>query len=231
MTLAFSDKLLDAIELATPGRVELAVIWLHGLGADGNDFVPIVEELRLPFGARFVFPHAPIRPVTINGGMRMRAWYDLLGFGDRILEDADGIRASAAAVGRLIAREIERGLGAERIVLAGFSQGGAIALHAGLRERQRLAGVLALSSYLPLAPTLATERAAANADLPLFVAHGSDDPIVPLAFAERSKRALEELGYRVGWHVYPMGHAVCAAEIRDLNDWLSELPPRRAPSE
>jgi phospholipase/carboxylesterase len=228
MPMISSDTSLDSIEIATRGRVELAVIWLHGLGADGNDFVPIVEELRLPFGARFVFPHAPVRPVTINGGVRMRAWYDLLGFGDRVPEDADGIRASAAAVSRLIGREIERGLRVERIVLAGFSQGGAIALQVGLREPQRLAGVLALSTYLPLASTLAGERATANADVPLFVGHGTDDPIVPLALAERSKHALEALGYRLDWRLYAMGHSVCATEIRDINDWLAGLPRRPA---
>jgi phospholipase/carboxylesterase len=212
---------LETVEIETGLKPELAVIWLHGLGADGHDFEPIVPELRSVGPARFVFPHAPHRSVTINGGYVMRAWYDILGFEERASEDAAGIRASAAAVTKLIDREIGRGIAAERIVLAGFSQGGAIALHTALREPRRLGGVLALSTYLPLAATLANERTDANAGVPIFMAHGSADPVLPLALAERSRRALEDLGYTVDWHVYPMPHAVCPPEIAAIDRWLA----------
>ncbi len=215
-----SDALLETVEVATGPAPALAVIWLHGLGADGNDFAPIVPELLLQTDVRFVFPHAPVRPVTINGGMPMRAWYDIYGFGREAIEDSAGIRASAEAVSALVDREIERGVPAERVVLAGFSQGGAIALHAGLRDARALGGVLALSTYLPLATTLPTEKSAANADLPLFMAHGSSDPVIPLALADASRRLLEAQGYRVEWHAYPMPHAVCAAEVRAIGEWL-----------
>ena len=220
-----SGELLETVETATRGASELAVIWLHGLGADGHDFEPIVPELRLAIGARFVFPHAPIRPVTINGGLPMRAWYDIVGF-DAAAEDAAGIRASATAVARLVDREVERGIATEQIVLAGFSQGGAIALHLALREPRRLAGVLALSTYLPLAATIANEKSAANAALPIFMAHGSADPVIPLAHADASRRALEREGYAVDWHVYPMAHAVCLPEIEAIGAWLEGLARR-----
>jgi phospholipase/carboxylesterase len=220
-----SGALLETVETATRGAPELAVIWLHGLGADGHDFEPIVPELGLGIGVRFVFPHAPIRPVTINGGLPMRAWYDIVGF-DAATEDAAGIRASAAAVARLVDREVERGMAAERIVLAGFSQGGAIALQLSLREPHRLAGVLALSTYLPLAATLADEKSAANAALPIFMAHGSADPVIPLAHADASRRALEREGYEVDWRVYPMAHAVCLPEIEAIGAWLEGLARR-----
>ena len=200
------------------------MIWLHGLGADGHDFEPIVPELGLRFPVRFVFPHAPVRAVTINGGMAMRAWYDIFSFDRHAEEDAAGIRASAAAVTELVDREIARGVASERIVLAGFSQGGAIALHAGLREPRPLAGVLALSTYLPLATTLASERSAANARIPIFMAHGTDDPVLPFAMAEASRRALESLGYAVDWHAYPMAHSVCLEEIGAIGAWLAALP-------
>ncbi|HLF12386.1 MAG TPA: carboxylesterase [Gammaproteobacteria bacterium] len=221
-----SEKLLETIEIVTGDQPELAVIWLHGLGADGHDFEPIVEELHFPFGLRFVFPHAPVRAVTINGGLRMRAWYDILGWGESVPEDAVGIRASAAAVGRLIDRERDRGLPSERVVLAGFSQGGAIVLHAGLRETRPLAGVLALSTYLPLATTLAVEKSEANAGVAVFMAHGTADPLIPLRLAEVSKRILEDQSYVVEWKTYPMGHAVCAAEIRDIGAWIARLAVR-----
>ena len=216
-----TEPLLETVEIATGPKPRLAVIWLHGLGADGYDFEPIVPELPLPVAVRFVFPHAPVRPVTVNGGIEMRAWYDILGWGDKVPQDAVGIRASAAAVVRLIDREVARGVPAERIVLAGFSQGGAIALHAALREPRRLAGVLALSTYLPLAETLAAEMSPASAGLPIFVAHGTDDPILPLAMAEISRRVLDAAGYAVEWHVYPMAHAVCAPEIAAIRAWLA----------
>ena len=220
--------MLDAIEITTGDAPRLAVLWLHGLGADGHDFEPIVPELRLRVPVRFVFPHAPVRPVTINGGMAMRAWYDILGFDRRAKEDAAGIRASAAAVTELVGRELERGMPSERIVLAGFSQGGAIALHTALRSPTPLAGVLALSTYLPLAATLAGERSAANASIPLFMAHGTDDPVLPLELAETSRRALEALGYVVDWHAYPMAHSVCMEEVRTIGAWLEALPAARA---
>jgi len=219
--------MLDAIEITTGPKPRLAVLWLHGLGADGHDFEPIVPELGLSVPVRFVFPHAPVRPVTINGGMAMRAWYDILGFDRRAREDAAGIRASAAAVTELVDREIERGMSSDRIVLAGFSQGGAVALHTALREPRPLAGVLALSTYLPLAATLASERSAANARLPLFMAHGTDDGVLPLQLAETSRAALEALGYAVEWHAYPMAHSVCLEEVGAIGAWLATLPAAR----
>jgi phospholipase/carboxylesterase len=219
--------MLDSIEIATGPEPELGVIWLHGLGADGHDFEPLVPELGLRFPVRFVFPHAPVRPVTINGGMAMRAWYDILGFGADAREDAAGVRASAAALSRLIDREVERGIPAERVVLAGFSQGGAVALHTALREPRALGGVVALSTYLPLAATLAQERSAANAAVPILMAHGTDDPLLPLALAEASRRALEALGYAVDWQTYPMAHSVCLEEVSSIGAWLAARAPRR----
>ncbi len=212
---------LDAIEIESAPSPDAAVLWLHGLGADGHDFEPVVPQLQLPraLRVRFVFPHAPVRPVTLNMGMRMRAWYDIAQLGGGA-EDAAGIRASQAQLEALIARERTRGVAAERIVLAGFSQGGAIALHTGLRHPGRLAGILALSTYLPLAGTVAAEHAAANRDAPLFMAHGRFDDIIPIERARQSRAALEALGCRVDWHEYPMPHAVCAEEIADIAAWL-----------
>jgi phospholipase/carboxylesterase len=212
--------MLETLELSTGPNPDFAVIWLHGLGADGHDFVPIVPELALDAPVRFVFPHAPVQPVTINGGMRMRAWYDILGPGDRTAEDAAGIRASAAAVVELIDREVERGVSSGRIVLAGFSQGGAIALHAGLREARPLGGIVALSTYLPLAATLERERSPHNAVVPIFFAHGDVDEVIPLRAAEASQRQLAAHHYRVEWHIYRMGHSVCPAEVLDISAWL-----------
>ncbi len=220
--------MLDAIEITTGDAPTLSVLWLHGLGADGHDFEPIVPELRLPFPVRFLFPHAPIRRVTINGGMAMRAWYDILGFDRHAREDAAGIRASAAAVTELIDREVARGIATERIVLAGFSQGGAVALHTALREPRPLAGVMALSTYLPLAPLLAAERSAANAGIPIFMAHGTSDQVLPLSLAESSRRALDALGYAVDWHSYSMQHSVCSEEIGAIAAWLTALPATRS---
>lgn len=220
--------MLDFIELATGDEPTLTVIWLHGLGADGHDFEPIVPELRLGFPARFIFPHAPVRPVTINAGMTMRAWYDIMGFSRTAVEDGVGIRASAAAVTELIDSEIARGMRADRIVLAGFSQGGAIALHTALRETRPLAGVMALSTYLPVVGTLPGERTLANAETPIFMAHGTADGVLPIALAESSRSALERLGYRVAWHAYPMAHSVCAEEIAAIGAWLAALPASRA---
>ena len=219
---------LDAIELETAKNPSASVIWLHGLGADGNDFAPIVPALGLPKAAiRFVFPHAPIRPVTINGGMRMRAWYDIAD-GALRREDEGGVRASQALVEALVAREIARGTAAGRLVLAGFSQGGAIALQTGLRHPQRIAGIMALSTYLPLAEKFSAEASAANRGVPIYMAHGSYDPIVPLARAEQSRALLQSLGYAVQWREYPMPHSVCAEEVAEIGAWLSEVLGLRA---
>ncbi len=215
---------LETIEIETAAEPAASVIVLHGLGADGNDFVPLVEELDLDgAGAvRFVFPHAPTRPVTINGGYVMRAWYDVAGAGAdlRQSEDEPGLRASRDAVEALIARERERGIAASRIVLAGFSQGCAMALLTGLRHRERLAGIAGLSGYLPLAGRTAAERSPANGDVPVFLAHGTYDPVVPLAAATSTRDALLALGVPVEWHEFPMQHSVCAEEVIELNRWL-----------
>ena len=198
------------------------MIWLHGLGADGNDFAPIVPQLVDPAwpALRFVFPHAAVRPVTINGGMPMRAWYDIAAVDLVTRQDEAGIRASVAEVEALIGREHARGVSSEHIVLAGFSQGGAIALAAGLRHAQTLAGIIALSTYVPLHPTLAAERHTANAATPIFWGHGSADPVVAVQRGIDSRDLLRSLGYTVDWHTYPMAHAVCAEEIADLRSWL-----------
>jgi phospholipase/carboxylesterase len=213
------SDLLEAIEIETGPSPRAAIIWLHGLGADGHDFEPIVPELAMPPvpTARFVFPHAPVQPVTINGGARMRAWYDVTNDGR---QDATGIRASQARVGALIARERSRGIAPGAIVLAGFSQGGAIALHTGLRHPEHLAGILALSTYLPLPDTLEKEASQANRDVPIFMAHGTQDPVIPLSWAARSRDLLITLGYAVEWHEYPMPHSVCPEEIADIGRWL-----------
>lgn len=215
-------NLLPTVEQQTAPNPTHSVIWLHGLGADGNDFAPIVPELVAPQwpALRFVFPHAPVQPVTINGGVPMRAWYDIFGFNAAAAHDAAGIRRSIDAVEALIAREHERGVPSARIVLAGFSQGGAIALAAGLRHAEPLAGIVALSTYLPIADTLAAERHPANARVPIFWGHGTTDPIVALQRGVDSRTLLEALGYTVDWHTYPMPHSVCAQEIADLRNWL-----------
>ena len=217
-------QLLETIEIETCSQPDAAVIWLHGLGADGHDFEPIVPELQLPqrLSIRFIFPHAPVRPVTLNQGMRMRAWYDILQLGGG-REDEPGIRASQKAVEDLIAREGSRGIAARRIVLAGFSHGGAIVLQTSLRYPERLAGTLALSTYLPLAGTLAAERSALNQDLPIFMAHGSQDPMIPLDRARFSRDALAALGYPVQWREYPMPHSVCLEELADIATWLTQV--------
>ncbi len=216
--------MLDTIEIETAAHPQVSVIWLHGLGADGSDFEPIVGELDLPARAlRFVFPHAPMQPVTINGGMVMRAWYDVLGEDIARREDESGVRASQRLIERLIEREQARGSAAGQIVLAGFSQGGAIVLQTGLRQPERLAGIMALSSYLPLAGSLAAEAHAANRGTPVFMAHGVQDPIVPASLGRRSRDLLVSLGYPVGWHEYPMPHAVCAEEIEHIGAWLRRV--------
>jgi phospholipase/carboxylesterase len=212
---------METLEIETGPRPGAAVIWLHGLGADGHDFEPIVPELGLPgsLAVRFVFPHAPVRPVTLNQGMRMRAWYDIYRLGGGP-EDEAGIRASQASLDALISAEKGKGIPAGKIVIAGFSQGGAIALQCGLRYPERLAGVLALSTYLPLAGKLEAEKSPANARTPVFMAHGSYDDVIPLQRAEDSRRALEKLGYPVEWHAYPMPHSVCPQEIADISAFL-----------
>lgn len=213
----------DAIEIESGrGAPDAAVVWLHGLGADGHDFEPIVPELGLPatLRVRFVFPHAPMQAVTINGGIVMRAWYDI--YNDRRQDDA-GIRASQARVEALLARERTRGIAARRLVLAGFSQGGAIALQTGLRHAERLAGILGLSTYLPLADAVDFEASPANRDVPIMLMHGTQDPLILLERASFSRRTLEELGYPVEWRQYPMQHAVCAEEIADIGAWLTRV--------
>ncbi len=214
-------KPLETIEIATGPAPSASVIWMHGLGADGHDFEPIVPELGLPgtLQVRFIFPNAPVRPVTLNMGMAMRAWYDIIEIGGG-REDGEGLRASQAAIEQLIAAEVARGIPASRIVLAGFSQGGAIAFQTGLRHPQRLAGIMALSTYLPLAGTVEDERSAANRDLPVFMAHGSVDPMISISRAQQSRKMLEALGYPLEWHEYPMPHSVCPQEITDISDWL-----------
>ena len=215
---------LETIEIETGAKPGAAVIWLHGLGADGHDFEPIVPELRLPASkpVRFIFPNAPQRPVTINMGMRMPAWYDILQLGGGA-EDESGIRESQAQIEQLMAREKTRGVPANRIVLAGFSQGGAIALQTSLRQPERLAGVMALSTYLPLGAKLAAERQAINSDLPIFMAHGTFDPMIPMVRAAQSREALLALGYPVEWREYPMPHSVCPEEIADIAAFLLRI--------
>jgi phospholipase/carboxylesterase len=211
---------MDAVEIETGPRPQAAVLWLHGLGADGHDFEPIVAELELAQPVRFVFPHAPVRAVTLNQGMRMRAWYDILQLGGGP-EDEAGIRASQGLLEGMIAAE--RGRGMAKIVIAGFSQGGAIALQTALRHAEALAGVLALSTYLPLAAALEAERSPANLKLPIFMAHGHSDDIIPLARAEHSRQLLHKLGYPVEWHAYPMPHSVCPQEIEDISTFLRRI--------
>ena len=210
---------MDAVEIETGSPPQAAVLWLHGLGADGHDFEPIVPELRLAKPVRFVFPHAPVRPVTINQGMRMRAWYDIFQFGPG-REDDQGIRESQKLLEKLIE---EQPVPPEKVILAGFSQGGAIVLQTALRYPKRLAGVMALSTYLPRRASLAAERSAVNADIPIFMAHGSYDDIIPIQRAAESRALLEKSGYRVEWHEYPMPHSVCGEEVRDISSWLSRL--------
>jgi phospholipase/carboxylesterase len=212
----------DGVEIETGPHPAWSVIWLHGLGADGHDFEPIVPELvedGWP-AVRFVFPHAPVRAVTINGGVRMRAWYDILGLEIAQRQDERGVRESIGFVRDLVARENARGIATNRIFLVGFSQGGAIALAAGLRHPDALAGVAALSTYLPIAESSAAERADANRSLPIFMAHGSLDPVVGHALGLMSRGYLEQLGYVVEWHSYPMPHSVSAEEIGDLARWF-----------
>jgi len=217
-----TTKFLPAVEIETAPDPVYTIIWLHGLGADGNDFVPIVNELELSVGkpARFVFPHAPERPISINNGYIMRAWYDIFSSDFNEHQDESGIRSSQIAITALIERERQRGMPAKNIFLAGFSQGGALALHVGLRHPLRLGGVVALSCYLPLVETFAAEANAMNAAIPIFMAHGSFDTVIPIANAVASREKLFAADYRVEWHEYPMAHSVCGQEIADISNWL-----------
>ncbi|MBC7715528.1 MAG: dienelactone hydrolase family protein [Pseudorhodobacter sp.] len=217
---------LETIQIETAPNPTAAIIVLHGLGADGNDFVPIAQELDLSaIGAvRFVFPHAPVRPVTVNGGYEMRAWYDIYGAeltpGGQKKEDEAGLRASQLAVEEVIAAQVASGIPTSRIVLAGFSQGCAMTLMTGLRHADKLAGLVGLSGYLPLAGLTAAERSPANAATPIFLVHGRQDSVIALARATDSRDALVALGYPIEWHDYPMPHSVCAQEVADWNAWL-----------
>jgi len=210
---------MDAIQIETGPHPDACVIWLHGLGADGNDFVPVVPELQLSRPVRFIFPHAPVRPVTINNGMRMRAWYDIVQFGPGREDDA-GLRASQKLVEELIRAQ---GMPASRIVLAGFSQGGAIVLQTALRYPERLAGVMALSCYLPIASTVEGQAHSENKNVPIFMAHGQYDDVIAIGRAQKSREHLERLGYAVEWHEYPMPHSVCAPEIGDISAFLAKV--------
>jgi phospholipase/carboxylesterase len=218
-------KLLETITVETGPRPTFSILWMHGLGADGHDFEPLVPEL-LEVGMpnlRFIFPNAPVRPVTINNGYEMRAWYDIIGIDRRSAEDFTGIQASTDAIGALIRLENDRGIPTNRIALAGFSQGGAMALHIATRLPSSLAGVIALSCYLPLAKQFATERSSANLATPIYMAHGVQDPVVPLGLADESRKILEGTGYRVEWHTYPMQHGLCELEVAHIRAFLKKI--------
>jgi phospholipase/carboxylesterase len=215
----------ECVEVTTGDSPVGSVIWLHGLGADGHDFEPIVPELALPedLPLRFVFPHAPVRPVTINGGMAMRAWYDIVSLDAEGRADSQGVHESTAILETLIARENERGIKADKIVIAGFAMGGAIAINTALHTKHSLAGLMALSTYLPLPNEV--EGSAADRNLPIFMAHGSFDPMLPMQWGRASAERLEDAGFTIEWHDYPMAHAVCPEEIRDIRQWLLKVMP------
>jgi phospholipase/carboxylesterase len=216
------NSLLESIEINPPGAVRGSVIWLHGLGADGRDFEPLIRQWDLvqQHGIRFILPHAPVRPVTMNGGMAMRAWYDLAGIKVDMPEDAAGIQASRQQLEALIRRENERGIPAGAIVLAGFSQGGAMVLHTGLRYRQRLAGILALSCYLPLAATLENQKSVEQREIALRMDHGDSDPVVPIQLAHLSRDAIQAAGFKVAFNTYPMAHSLCPEQASSIYPWL-----------
>lgn len=218
-------KLLETVEIETGPDPKSTVIWLHGLGADGHDFEAVVPELVRPGerALRFVLPHAAIRPVTINGGASMRAWYDIVDFDRDATQDESGIRASAAAINALIRRESERGIATQRIVLAGFSQGGAMAIFTGTRATEKLAGIIGLSCYMLSGSTLAAERSAVNQTTPIFVAHGMRDPVVNIRLGEETRRLLEEADYSVTWHRYPIPHSVSPEELTHVAAWLRRV--------
>jgi phospholipase/carboxylesterase len=217
-----SSDLLETLEIETAPDPQASIVWLHGLGADGNDFAPLADEIELPVAVRYIFPHAPMMPVSINGGYVMPAWYDISDAAIRS-EDEAGVRASQQSVEALLVREKSRGVASNRIVLAGFSQGGAIALQTGLRHPERLAGIMALSTYVPLADRLSAEASAANRALPIFMAHGTADPMIALARAQISRDLLLQLGYAVEWSEYRMQHAVCPQEIAAIGAWLRRV--------
>ncbi|MFI4939379.1 MAG: alpha/beta hydrolase [Burkholderiales bacterium] len=216
---------LETIQIETAPNPSAAVIWMHGLGADGNDFVPLVHQLNLQGcpGIRFIFPHAPLMPVTINGGFVMRAWYDILGADMVMREDEAGLRKSQKSIEQLIANEKARGIAADRIVLAGFSQGCAMTLQTGLRYPEKLAGLMCLSGYVPIHRTVAAERSQANQATPIFMAHGRADPMIPIHRAEQSRDLLKSLGHEVEWHEYMMQHSLCEEEIEDIGNWLRRV--------
>lgn len=213
--------LLPHLALDTGDHPHYSIIWLHGLGADGGDFVPLAQEMLLPRAVRYIFPHAPMQPVTINGGYVMRAWYDIVSGDMGARQDDAGIRRSQREITKLITRERQRGIPPANIILAGFSQGGAIALHSGLRHTETLGGIIALSAYLPLADSVDNEASDASRQTAIFMAHGLQDPIVPYALGRRSGDRLSELGYMLEWHEYPMQHTLCMEEVRDIEAWLS----------
>lgn len=224
------SQLLPHITLETGKNPQHSIIWLHGLGADGEDFMPIAEEMSLPVPVRYIFPHAPMRPVTVNGGFVMRAWYDIYGAapsggleleGSRQQDEA-GIRSSQAEIESLIAQEKQRGIAARNIYLAGFSQGGAIVLHTGLRHGEQLGGMLALSTYVPLSGSLPHEASSAAKHTPIFMAHGRSDPIIPYALGRSSAQKLSDWEYTLEWHEYAMPHSVCPEEVRDIERWLTQ---------
>lgn len=216
---------LHSIEVETGENPTYAIVWLHGLGADGNDFVPIINELKLlpDRPVRFIFPHAPERPVSINNGYIMRAWYDIFHPDFNHHQDEPGICGSQKAIDALIVREIQRGIASTHILLAGFSQGGAMALQVGLHQINPLAGIIALSCYLPLAGTLSSETCAVNAEIPIFMAHGTYDAVIPILHATASKEKLLAANYAPEWHEYPMAHTVCQQEVADISHWLQRI--------
>jgi phospholipase/carboxylesterase len=221
-------KDLESVIVETGPKPTFTIIWMHGLGADGHDFEPLVPELLddgMP-SLRFLFPHAPVRPVTLNNGYPMRAWYDIIGIDRRSAEDFAGLQSSAEAIGALIKRENGEGIPAARIAIAGFSQGGAMALHVATRHPDTLAGVIALSCYLPQAADLAAKRHAANDATPIFMAHGTQDPVVPYDMGDESRRLLQSAGYPVEWHAYPMPHGLCEPEAADIRAFLRKIVHR-----
>lgn len=217
--------MLETVINETNAPITACVIWLHGLGADGHDFAGISHQLQLPasLGVRFIFPHAPVRPVTLNNGFAMRAWYDIYSLDNLHHEDHSGIQVSEQAIAQLIQQQQAAGISASRIILAGFSQGGAIALHTGLRYPAKLGGILGLSTYLPLLPDLSAQASASNQTTPIFLAHGEYDDILPLALGEKTRDYLSQAGYSVEWHSYPMAHQVCLPEIADISRWLQKI--------
>ena len=219
---------LESVIVETGPKPTFTIIWMHGLGADGHDFEPLVPELLddgMP-SLRFIFPHAPVRPVTLNNGYPMRAWYDIIGIDRRSAEDFAGLQASAEAIGALIKREIGEGIPASRIAIAGFSQGGAMALHVATRYPDKFAGVIALSCYLPQSGELLAKRHAANDATPIFLAHGTQDPVVPYAMGDESRQSMQAAGYPVEWHAYPMPHGLCEPEVADIRAFLRKIVHR-----